>query len=145
MEEKNNVKKGPGPKFKNCDNLFLEEKEMKIAKERDAEKSEYASTSSVLDYSMVLNEKNIDFCINTITGRYPTEGYYSNLECEELCYILEGRGSISKKENEPIKFEKGDIIYIDKKEIYFWNGNFKLAVVCTPAWTREQCKLYAEE
>ena len=118
---------------------------MKIVKEKDAQKSEYASTSTVLDYSMDLNEKNMDFCINTITGRYPTEGYCSNLECEELCYILEGRGSINKKENEPINFEKGDIIYIDKKEIYYWNGNFKLAIICTPAWTKEQCKLYEEE
>ena len=118
---------------------------MKIVRQGDAEILKNCDTSSLLEYSIKLNEKNIDFCINTITGRYPTEGYCSNLECEELCYILEGRGSISKKENEPIKFEKGDIIYIDKKEIYFWKGNFKLAIMCTPAWTREQCKLYAEE
>ena len=58
---------------------------MKIVKEKDAQKSEYASTSTVLDYSMV--------------------------------------------------------IYIDKKEIYYWNGNFKLAIICTPAWTKDQCKL----
>jgi hypothetical protein len=25
-----------------------------------------------------------------------------------------------------------------------WNGNFKLAIICTPAWTKEQCKLYEE-
>ena len=106
---------------------------MKIVKERNAKDSEYATTSYVLDYSMDLNEKNIDFCTNRITGRYPTEGYCSNLECEELCYILEGKGTIYKRESEPINFEKGDIIYINKKEIYYWNGNFKVAIVCTPA------------
>ena len=33
----------------------------------------------------------------------------------------------------------------NKKEIYYWNGNFKLAIVCSPAWSKEQCKLYSEE
>ena len=66
---------------------------MKIVKKEEAEKCKYAATSKVLDYSFALNEKNLDFCINTITGRYPEEGYCSNLECEELCYVLEGDGT----------------------------------------------------
>ena len=35
--------------------------------------------------------------------------------------------------------------FINKKDIYYWNGNFKLAIVCSPAWSKEQCKLYSEE
>lgn len=118
---------------------------MKIVREKDAEKFEYANTSSVLEYGIALNEKNMDFCTNKINGRYPTEGYCSNLECEELCYILEGEGTIYKRDSKPINFEKGDIIFINKQDIYYWNGDFKLAIVCTPAWSKEQCKLYSEE
>lgn len=118
---------------------------MKIIKEENAENFQYADTSSVLEYSIALNEKNMDFCINTITGRYPMEGYCSNLEVEELCYILEGRGTIFKYGSEPIEFKKGDIIFINKKDIYYWEGNFKLAIVCTPAWSKEQCKLYSDK
>ena len=118
---------------------------MKIVKEKDAEKFEYANTSAVLEYGIALNEKSMDFCTNKISGRYPTEGYCSNLECDELCYILEGKGTINKRESSPINFEKGDIIFINKKDIYYWNGDFKLAIVCTPAWSKEQCKLYSEE
>lgn len=44
---------------------------MKIVTEKQAKTFRYASTSSCLDYSIDLNEKNLDFCINTITGRYP--------------------------------------------------------------------------
>lgn len=83
---------------------------MKIVKEKDAEKFQYSKTSSVLEYGIALNEKNMDFCTNKIIGRYPIEGYCSNLECEELCYILEGTGTIYKRNSEPIDFEKGDII-----------------------------------
>ena len=77
---------------------------MKIIKEENAEKFNYADTSSILEYSIALNEKNIDFCINKITGRYPMEGYCSNLEVEELCYILEGKGTIYKRDSKPIDF-----------------------------------------
>ena len=61
---------------------------MKIVKEKQAKKFKYADIRSVLEYSIDLNEKNLDFCINEINGRYPEKGYCSNLECEELCYIL---------------------------------------------------------
>lgn len=118
---------------------------MKIIKEENAEKFNYADTSSVLEYGIALNEKNMDFCTNKINGRYPIEGYCSNLEVEELCYVLEGKGTIYKRESESIDFKKGDIIFINKKDIYYWNGNFKLAIVCSPAWSKEQCKLYSEE
>lgn len=118
---------------------------MKIIKEENAEKFNYADTSAVLEYSIALNEKNMDFCTNKINGRYPMEGYCSNLECEELCYILEGEGTINKRNSEPIAFKKGDVIFINKKDIYYWKGDFKLAIVYSPAWSKEQCKLYSEE
>jgi len=52
----------------------------------------------------------LDFCINEINGRYPEKGYFSNLECEELCYVLEGKGTIYKRDDKDFGFEKGDII-----------------------------------
>ena len=39
---------------------------MKIIKEGNAEKFTYADTSSVLEYGIALNEKNMDFCTNKI-------------------------------------------------------------------------------
>ena len=116
---------------------------MKIVKQEQAEKFNYADTSSVLEYSITLNEKNLDFCINSINGRYPEKGYCSNLECEELCYILEGNGIIHRRDDF-INFRKGDIIFINKKDVYYWEGDFKLAIVCTPAWNKEQCELYED-
>ena len=92
---------------------------MKIVKQEQAKKFKYADTSSVLEYSIDLNEKNLDFCINEINGRYPGKGYCSNLECEELCYILEGNGTIYKRDGEWFRFKKGDIIFIHKKDIYY--------------------------
>lgn len=100
-----------------------------------------SDTSSLLKYSIQLRDKDIDLCINTITGRYPEKGYCSNEACKEICYILEGTGSINKRD-EVIYFKQGDVILIDKNEIYYWNGNCKIIMICTPSWYKEQCKLF---
>ena len=113
---------------------------MKIVKQEQAKKFKYADTSSVLEYSIDLNEKNLDFCINEINGRYPEKGYCTNEKCKEICYILEGNGTLNKKD-ESINFEKDDVILIEKEEIYYWNGNCKIIMICTPAWYKERCKL----
>ncbi len=122
---------------------FIEDrrKNMKVIREEQAEKFKYAKTSSVLEYSIALNEKNIDCCINTINGRYPETGYCSNYECEELCYILEGKGRICER-YESSSFQKGDVLYIAKKDVYYWEGNCKILMICTPAWFKEQCRLF---
>ena len=57
-----------------------------------------------------------------------------------MCYILEGDGTIHKR-NQSIDFEQGDVVLIDKKDEYFWEGNCKIIMVCSPAWYKEQCKL----
>ena len=113
---------------------------MKIVKKEDAKILKNSDTSSLLEYSIKLNEKNMDFCINTISGRYPEKGYCTNEMCQEICYILEGDGSINKND-ESIAFKQGDVVFIDKKDIYFWNGECKIIMVCSPAWYKEQCKL----
>lgn len=113
---------------------------MKFVKNEDSEKIINSHTSYLKEYSKKLNDKDLDFCINTISGRYPEKGYVENLKCKEICYILEGTGSINKKD-EKINFKQGDVILIDKEEIYFWEGNCKIIMICTPAWYKEQCKL----
>ena len=70
---------------------------MKIVKIEQAQMLKNSDTSKLLEYSIELNDKEIDFCINTINGRYPEKGYCTNKECKEICYILEGNGKINKQ------------------------------------------------
>lgn len=113
---------------------------MKIVKSNEAQMIKNSDTSKLLEYSIGLNDKDIDFCINTINGRYPEKGYCTNEKCKEICYIVDGKGTFNKK-GEMINFEKGDVILIDKEEIYYWNGNCKIIMSCTLARYKEQCKL----
>lgn len=69
---------------------------MKIVKSSDAQSIKNSDTSKLLEYSIGLNDKDIDFCINTINGRYPEKGYCTNEKCKEICYILEKELLIKK-------------------------------------------------
>lgn len=113
---------------------------MKIVQSDRAKIVVNSDTSKLLEYSIELNDKDVDFCINTISGRYPEKGYCTNEKCKEICYVLEGNGTINKKEAK-IHFNQGDVILIDKEEVYYWDGNCKIIMICTPVWYKEQCKL----
>ena len=116
---------------------------MKYVKCEKAVNIKNSDTSSLLEYSIELNDPEIDFAINTINGRYPETGYCTNKKCKELAYILEGTGKICKRDEE-FPFQVGDVILIDREEVYFWEGNCKIIMICTPAWYKEQCELIKE-
>lgn len=116
---------------------------MKIVKKTKAVELVNSDTSKLLEYSIELSDKEIDFAVNTISGRYPEKGYCTNMKCRELAYILEGSGTLNKKDK-IIEFSEGDLILIEKEEVYFWNGNCKIIMICTPAWYKEQCVLINE-
>lgn len=111
---------------------------MKITRETEAIKFENSSICKGIEYPF--GDKDINFAIAIINGRYPQKGYCTNEECKELVYVLEGKGKLNKID-EIIEFKKGDTILIDKKEIYYWDGKFKIAMPCTPAWYPEQHKI----
>ncbi len=74
-----------------------------------------------------------------LSARYPLTGWALNQECKEVCYIIEGKGSITF-EYETIDLTEGDVLMIDKNEKYFWNGNMSMVIASTPAWYPEQHK-----
>lgn len=86
---------------------------MKLIKLEQAEKHANSEKCSVLEYSF--NDKDIDCATTIIKGRYPDTGYCMNEECKELIYVLDGEGTLNKKD-EVIEFKKGDAILIDKKK-----------------------------
>ncbi len=106
---------------------------MKIVKFNDAEKFNNSNTCEVLEYP--LNDSDINCATAVITGRYPEKGYCVNEKCKEMIYVIEGNGTLTKKD-ETIHFEKG--------EIYFWDANCRIVMPCTPAWYPKQHKLIEE-
>ena len=52
---------------------------MKLVQKNEAKIVKNSDTSKLLEYSIELNDKDVDFCINTISGRYPEKGYCTNM------------------------------------------------------------------
>lgn len=48
---------------------------------------------------------------------------------------------VKLKDDQTINLKEKDVILIDKDELYYFNGNCKIVIPCTPAWYQEQYKL----
>ena len=110
---------------------------MKLVKFEQAEEFFNSDKCKGLEYP--LDDKDINFSTAVITGRYPEKGFCVNEECKELIYVIDGKGTLNKKD-EKIEFNKDDVIFIDKGEIYYWDAQCTIAMFCTPSWYPEQHK-----
>lgn len=103
-------------------------------------KVENASNCVMNEYDF--RDKDIDFCVGFVKGRYPEKDFCVNEGGKELVYVLRGSGELVF-ENKIIKFKQGDAILIDKGGKYYWGGctDCDISISCAPAWSPEQHKL----
>lgn len=106
---------------------------MKIVKFTDTKEFKNPGLCVVWEYP--LHWKELNMCLAKITGREPAKGFEMNIECKEACYILGGRGTITTSNGKTQSFEKGDIVYIEVGEKYYWEADCEMLIPCTPAWT----------
>lgn len=112
-------------------------KNMEIIHKNQTEEFKNSDTCKAIEYP--LEDKDINGAVIELSGRYPNEGRVVNLKCKELAYIIEGSGRVVV-EGEEAKLNNGDLILIEAGERYFWEGNLKMFIPCTPAWYLEQHK-----
>jgi len=110
---------------------------MKIIHKDQTEKFKNSKNCMAIEYP--LGDRGINIAIVELTGRYPSKGRVVNLKCKELAYVIKGSGKVVI-EKEKIDLREGDLILIEPKEKYFWDGSLTMFVPCTPAWYPEQHK-----
>lgn len=89
---------------------------MKIVKFKDAER--FANNDKCKGYEYPLGDKDINISSAEISGRYPDKGFCANTKCKEIIYVIDGTGTLYKR-NEKIEFAKGDVILIEQGEEYY--------------------------
>jgi uncharacterized cupin superfamily protein len=109
--------------------------DMKVIKKSETIKFDGGKTCKAVEYH--LGDKDINGAIGIITGRYPQKGRVVNKICKELVYVLEGSVKLVV-EGEEVELEKGDEVLIMPGEKYYWGGNCKIFMACTPAWDAKQ-------
>ena len=88
-------------------------------------------------YEYHINDKDINFCIAEINGRFPKEKFAVNRKCKEMMHVISGTGIIVV-EGEEYKLKKDDVVLIDVGERYYLEGKLTLGIPCSPAWYPEQ-------
>ncbi|MCL2037932.1 cupin domain-containing protein [Candidatus Saccharibacteria bacterium] len=111
---------------------------MKLVKLNDTEK--FVNSENCFGRNYPLDESTMNLAVIKITGRYPDDNFVVNEVSKEMCYILSGEGKVVKKGGEILEFEAGDMVFLDKNESYYFNGQCEMAVICAPKWAEEQHK-----
>ena len=85
--------------------------------------------------------KNFSFATALIDGRYPEEKRVTNLECEEIYYVMSGSGIVHSEKGD-FEINEGDLYFFEKAEVYWVEGDkLLLVLVNAPKWTPEQHKI----
>lgn len=88
-------------------------------------------------YEYNIDDKDINYCIVDIDGRFPIEKWAVNHKCKEMAHILSGSG-ILVVEGIEYSLKQDDVVLIDINEKYYWKGKMRLGIPCSPAWYPEQ-------
>ena len=88
-------------------------------------------------YEYGIGDKDINIALIHLKGRYPLNGWSLNKKSKILAFIIKGTGAITFKQKS-IKLSKGDTIFIDSGEQYFWKGNMEILLPASPAWNTTQ-------
>lgn len=108
---------------------------MEIVKETQKRTIQPVSHVTIHEYET--HDKEISGGVAVIKGRYPESGFVINQVCKELVYVLEGAGTLITTDKETA-FTKGDVLLIDYKEKFAWNGDMVLLMATTPTFDPAQ-------
>lgn len=84
-----------------------------------------------------MRDKDIDGAVAEIRGREPPEGFEANKKCKELCYVMSGKDKLFLRDDKSVSLSKGDMVLLQPKEEYYWDGKMTLFISCSPRWRFE--------
>jgi mannose-6-phosphate isomerase-like protein (cupin superfamily) len=110
---------------------------MKVVYKNQTKKFKNSEFCTAIEYP--LGDRDINGAVIELNGRYPSKGRVVNLRCKELAYMISGSGKVVVEEKE-INLQEGDLVLIEPRERYFWDGNMTIFMPCAPAWCPDQYK-----
>jgi len=107
-----------------------------LIKKSESKKFQNSTDCTVWEYEFP--SKDFSYATALIDGRYPEQYKVTNLDCEEIYFVISGSGVVHSEKGD-FKIQEGDVYFFEKAEI-FWVEGIKLlvALVNAPKWTPEQ-------
>jgi mannose-6-phosphate isomerase class I len=114
---------------------------MQHIKKHDVVKVHNSSAATVFEYHT--QSQTVSGATSEISGRYPEAGFAVNDRSHELVYVISGSGKLISPE-ETVTFSTGDVLLIENKELFAWEGNFTIFMATTPTFDPNQHRIIAE-
>ena len=110
-----------------------------LIKKSEAKKYKNSSTCTAWEHDHP--SEKIGYATILINGRYPETKRATNLESEEIIFVISGSGTIHSEKGD-FELNSGDSYYIGKEERYYLEGeNLLLGITNAPRWTKEQYRI----
>ncbi len=110
-----------------------------LIKRSEARKKENSKDCTIWEYDFPT--KDFSYATAWIDGRYPEERRATNLDCEEIYFVISGSGIVHSEKGD-FEISEGDAYFFEKGEIYWVEGDkLLLALINAPQWTLEQHKM----
>jgi len=104
---------------------------------RENDKITLRPLEHVTIHEYITPDREISGGVAEIKGRYPVHGYVLNQKCKELVYILAGGGRLITPSG-TTEFAQGDVLFLDHKEKFAWEGDMVLFMATTPTFDPAQ-------
>lgn len=114
-----------------------------IIRKENSIKEKISEQEVILDYPVKTEETG--FSIQELNGRVPDERQYRNRSCNEICFVVEGKGEIFIDDS-PKKVDEGDIYFIKPgQKSYIKAEKLEIFTITQPNWYKEQCETLEDE
>ena len=110
-----------------------------IIKKSQRKKEKISRKGIVYDYPV--KSKKIGFSVQELNGRIPERGKYRNKICNEMCYVIKGKGVVFIN-NKKINVSEEDIYFIKPNQKSFLIANkMNVLTITQPDWYKKQCEV----
>lgn len=101
-------------------------------------KAKCYENGAVTSWEYEMQNANLNVAPISIQGRYPENGFTSNLKSDSIIHVTKGAGLLALNNGTTVKLEKNDQVHLAVGDVYYFEGDLEIIYAASPAWTSEQ-------
>jgi len=101
-------------------------------------KAKRFDNGAVTSWEYEMHNASLNLAPISINGRYPENGFTSNLKSDSIIYVTEGSGLLKLSDNTVVELAKNDQVHLAVGDEYCFEGNLDMIYAASPPWVPEQ-------
>lgn len=103
-------------------------------------KAKYYENGAATSWEYEMQNANLNVAPISIQGRYPENGFTSNLKSDSVIHVTHGVGLLALNNGTTVELVKNDQVHLAVGDTYYFEGDLEIIYAASPAWTPEQTK-----